>query len=533
MEARILLSHKSGHEPPGQGGGGGGGGETPPAAEYSLIDLGTLPGGSRGYASDVNESGWVVGAAFSADGNRAFVLVPQDIDGDGNSDWYSNASGTGSTNDLMIELTTVSSVLHSGAQAINNTGQVAGWYRTTGDARAFLITPQDMDGDGVLDWNWDADGDGANDLMTDLGSLGGSTSVPWDINDQGQVVGESKDADGIRFPFLWNPDAPGGTQGTMVSLGTIGVLGGNNVATGINESGQIVGHLLFHSEELGYHARAFVLTPQDVDGDGNLDWYTDADADGKNDLMVELGTLDTNYPTSEANAINDSGLVVGEAGSDESPIYGHAVQWQQEGSAWSITDLGGLHKPRFTAVALDVNNHGQVVGYAQKLSAILWGANRLYEPTGDPRAFLYDGQMRALDTLVADMAGFASLEYARAIADAGFIVGYGDVNGNAHGFIAVPSTSTASASSSLLAAASESTAASLNATTSAESPDDSTLVSVATPLPSTTSSISSAESESATAATDESEAVDEALSELDAGPLDDSLLEFLAVALVG
>ena len=76
MEPWIVLSHKTGHEPPGGGGGGGGGGD-PPAAEYSLVDLGALPGNSAGTAHDVNESGWLVGTS------RAVFPEPN-----GHLSWY-------------------------------------------------------------------------------------------------------------------------------------------------------------------------------------------------------------------------------------------------------------------------------------------------------------------------------------------------------------------------------------------------------------------------------------------------------------
>jgi len=558
MEPRIVLSHKTGHEPPGGGGNGGGG--DPPAAEYSLVDLGALPGHSAGTAQDVNESGWVVGASWLSDvsgTSRAMIVIPDDIDGDGDLDWYADVDTDGK-NDLMIELTTVPSVSISSAIAINNAGQVAGTFNVPGEMHAFVINPQDMDGDGALDWNWDADADGVNDLMTDLGTLGGNRSSASDINDQGQVVGQSRNADGNTFPFLWNPDTPGGTQGTMVNLGTIGLVAASqdNQATGINESGQVVGRFLFETPENGLHHRAFVITPQDVDGDGDLDWYADADADGKNDLMVDLGTLDTKFPTGEARAINDSGLVVGEGGSDLSDLWGHAVQWQEDAGAWNVTDLGGLHKRLFHSDAQDVNNQGQVVGHSQEMVQTIWGSGgrKGYEAIGDSRVFLVDGEMKALDTLVADMAGFTTLEQGNAIADAGFIVGEGDLaSGDRHAFIAVPIASAGSATSSLLAAASESTKASSVSlvsrhasdndvaivsttmpTTATTSGDDAMIVSVATPLPATaTVSTSSTKSKPISAIADDTDTVDKALSGFETDALDDTLLEDLAAALVG
>ena len=85
-----------------------------------------------------------------------------------------------------------------------------------------------------------------------------------------------------------------------------------------------------------------------------------------------------------------------------------------------------------------------------------------------------------------------------------------------------------------LASGSESTAARLDTGSSGEARDDSTLVSLAAPLPSTaTTSTSSSNLESADETTEQADAVDEALTDFDPGPLDDALLEDLAVALVG
>src|SRR5256885_15019294 len=48
--------------------------------------------------------------------------------------------------------------------------------------------------------------------MTDLGTLGGSSSSGYGINDAGQVTGESLTASGERHAFLWD-------KGTMTDLG--------------------------------------------------------------------------------------------------------------------------------------------------------------------------------------------------------------------------------------------------------------------------------------------------------------------------
>src|SRR5207248_5420783 len=68
--------------------------------------------------------------------------------------------------------------------------------------------------------------------FTDLGTLGGLTSRPLDINDAGDVVGYSTDAGGNTRAFLYR-------AGVMNDLGTLG--GATAQATRINNHGQIIG----------------------------------------------------------------------------------------------------------------------------------------------------------------------------------------------------------------------------------------------------------------------------------------------------
>ena len=49
-----------------------------------------------------------------------------------------------------------------------------------------------------------------------LGTLGGSSATPNDINDAGHIVGESSPPGGGDHAFLWTP------SGGMVDLGTLG-----------------------------------------------------------------------------------------------------------------------------------------------------------------------------------------------------------------------------------------------------------------------------------------------------------------------
>jgi probable HAF family extracellular repeat protein len=73
--------------------------------------------------------------------------------------------------------------------------------------------------------------------MTDLGTLGGTDSVAFGINDRGQVAGYAfgpagSNPAGFVHAFLW-------LGGTTTDLGTLG--GTYSVANGINDRGQVVG----------------------------------------------------------------------------------------------------------------------------------------------------------------------------------------------------------------------------------------------------------------------------------------------------
>lgn len=116
----------------------------------------------------------------------------------------------------------------------------------------------------------------------DLGTLGGDVSFSQRINAMGQVVGWSSIAgNSANHAFLWTPDVPNGTTGSIIDLGHLGA--SYSIAYGINDVGVVVGA----SATSGGEQHAFVWTQ----------------ATG----MVDLGTLGGVY--SFALGINDGGFI--------------------------------------------------------------------------------------------------------------------------------------------------------------------------------------------------------------------------------
>lgn len=201
----------------------------------------------------------------------------------------------------MIDLLTLDASADpvSSASAVNDAGQITGYSYTTHTANgehgfhAFVIAPQDTNADGVGD-NWVVTTTpGVNDLMVDIGTLGGTNSWGRDINNDGVIVGESDtapDADGnhATHAFMWQ-------NGQMTDLGTLG--GENSSAAAINDKGDVVGW----SEGTDGRRRAFVYTGgKMIDLNAQLILM---DAEGK--TLVQTVFL------AEARSINSDGVIVG------------------------------------------------------------------------------------------------------------------------------------------------------------------------------------------------------------------------------
>jgi len=183
-----------------------------------MHDLGTLPGELSSVAYDINNRGQIVGTSVTdLHMHRIFLFAD------------------GRMQDLGPIIPPQSpSGYHTLAYAINDRGQIIG---TSGPVGAFLLTPEDVDGDGTPDVWFEPDpaNSSHNRLMKPIAS-DDLTITPTALNNAGDVVGcRLRPGDNN----LWFEEAILSSGQRVYPLGTLGI---SSRATGINDSDQIVGY---------------------------------------------------------------------------------------------------------------------------------------------------------------------------------------------------------------------------------------------------------------------------------------------------
>lgn len=211
----------------------------------------------------------------------------------------------------------------------------------------------------------------SNGVMTDLGTLGGSVSMAYSINDQGVVVGQASTGSGEMHAFVWQ-------NGVIRDLG---VAGETSAARGINSRGDIVG----------------VAYAKNVRG-GAMLW-----SGGQRQFIGDLGPSGSG---STAISINDRGQIAGvSSGFATNQGVVRAVVWLN-GAIGDLGALGGLHS---TANAIDAQ--ASVVGWAEvadnSTAAFQW----------------QNGKMIQLASLPGSVTSAGNGTQATAVNDSGVIVG--------------------------------------------------------------------------------------------------------------
>lgn len=183
-----------------------------------MQDLGTL-GGNDAAAWGVNESGQIVGLSFTN-------TTPNDTTGIPTVHPFLWENGTMQDLGSLGGTLSIPGSLYwfGGTRVVNESGDVAGTSMLAGDEvwHAFV-------------WS--------NGTMTDLGTLGGSTSDAMAINNKSQVVGRAvvTDTPFVRHAFLWE-------EHQMSDLGSVAPCS-RSVANSINSANQIVGNLGYCTDD--------------------------------------------------------------------------------------------------------------------------------------------------------------------------------------------------------------------------------------------------------------------------------------------
>jgi probable HAF family extracellular repeat protein len=364
-----------------------------PILNYTVTDLGTLPGGTFSQASYLANNGSIAGVSDVPDGTQHAVLWQfggvTDIATPGLTGVNSEVFGINAAG--VVDGQAESSVM-------DPNGEDFCAYGTHRECRAFV-------------WQ--------NGALTVLPTLGGNNSTVGTINKRGQISGIAEknvvDRDCIapqvlQFePVIWGPRQGEVRELAMLAGDTVGV------AMWINDNGQTVGA----SGTCGN-----TLIPPFAQGPHAVLWEEDGSA-------VNLGTLGgTNDPATLgigtiALAINNPGQVVGTSALNGNKAN-HAFVWTKQKG---MQDLGRLPGD-VNSAAVGINDRGEIIGQSYGVAGPI---------NGNPRPFLWrNGVMIDLNTLVPADAPLYLL-VASAINAQGEIAGFGVTQtGDLHAFLATP-----------------------------------------------------------------------------------------------
>ncbi len=296
--------------------------------------------------------------------------------------------------------------------------------------------------------------------MTELILPGGSLSLAQGISPGGAVVGDSHTLNTPTHAFLYNESTMYDLHGRL-----LGGVQNSSYANSINAWGQIVGGAFTPSDQ--YHA--YILDPlsghtYDLGTLGGFGSEADSinyrsEVVGYSNLpggqrhaffwnvsggMVDLGSLGGYYKESGAAAINDVTQVVGWSATATSAS--HAFLRNQQSAMSDLGTLGGA-----TSEALGINNSGVVVGDSVTSTGVThafrWIANPIVvsPPIGGTTAaaapfvstiFSAYG-MHDLNTFLPANSGWELIS-AHAINNNGQIAGYGLHFGQERAFLMTP-----------------------------------------------------------------------------------------------
>ena len=315
---------------------------------------------------------------------------------------------------FLTDLGTFGTIQSAEAFEVNDAGQVAG----RASNRAFL-------------WQ--------NGAKTDLGTLGGPTAVANALNEAGYVVGYSRLAttSSTSHAVLWQ-------NGAIIDLTPDLTSTETSWATGVNESGQIVGNIGYSvaflwqkgaRTSLG-HLGGGASSASDISDSGAVvgsSYTNDVTPLGlmqhpfmwQNGVMTDLGLLDGDEDGGAA-AINSAGQIVGSSGRTDPETYESFYR----AFLYSNGVMTALPVPSWEAHAGDINDSGTVVGTMRAGGGL-----------SKHHAWIYvDGAVTTLNHLIPQDSGL-HIAYAHAINNAGQIAATAfDAQGRYHAVLLTPGT---------------------------------------------------------------------------------------------
>lgn len=369
---------------------------------FAVIDVGTV-GGSTSIAESTNNVGQVAGVADTAIDTHIFRTRGR------------------TTTDVTPGAPTGVDVF---GLSINLFGQVAGNENLPTPAQQFPYfcqygNPLDVC-HAILTAPTGSTG------FTDVGTLGGESSMAFGVNDSGEVAGVSlTNQDDPAFPgtpeeraFVWR-------HGAMQALPFLGG-GTDSSALAINDAHQMAGW------------SAFSLTPDANFPDFGPDYHAVRWSSG---VPQDLGTLPgATLGDSSGTAINRLGDVVGFSESNvpdpNDAACGQPTDYPEfHATVWigsHIRDLAAASEFQ-DSEAFGVNTSGEVVGLSATFSQYCGGPDdaTLWTNYGL-------GQTVDLNQAIPPNSGW-TLVQATGVNDRGQIVGWGFHRGEMHGFVLVPS----------------------------------------------------------------------------------------------
>jgi|HubBroStandDraft_4_1064222.scaffolds.fasta_scaffold00555_10 probable HAF family extracellular repeat protein len=272
--------------------------------EGGIIDLGTL-GGNESFANSVNNRGQVVGPAANSIADQFSPF------------WFGWGTQTRAflwRKGAMQDLGTLGGP-DAFALVVNEGGQIAGFSYTNS-------IPNGTTGQPTLDtFFWE------RGKMVDIGTLGGTITLPNMLNNRGQIVGQSNLAGDVTFhPFLWD-------KGALTDLGTLG--GDTGTTNTINDAGEVIGKADLPGSQTHH---------------GFL-W--------KEGMMTDLGTVGTDACSNAWN-MNLKEQVVGNSSDCVTPLHGFL--WENGGPMVDVNTLISPPSDFLVNNALAINDRGEIAG---------------------------------------------------------------------------------------------------------------------------------------------------------------------------